>query len=94
MRINRYVFELVLGREGCFQYWWSKTWFLALSPDVMLVWCFLGVGRVIVDLVAQGLVYCLMVSVNLFDGYLCNPSFGEWYTGFRDRHFLESPAQH
>ena len=28
MRVNRYVFELIFEREECFEYWWSKIWFL------------------------------------------------------------------
>ena len=42
MKINRYVFELILGRKKCFEYRWSKIWFLALNcsnTDLISAWC-------------------------------------------------------
>ena len=54
MRINRCVFELILEREKCFEYWWWTIWFLFLSFDVMLIWCFLD---------DSDLIYCLMIML-------------------------------
>ena len=42
MKINKYVFELIFEREKCFQYRWSKIWFLTLNCsniDLISFWC-------------------------------------------------------